>query len=107
MAQPKTRIMYVESKSGGLNGPARIGRVTFSKTGKSLTYRGRTFQSLKGRGFKANYFDVETGEEFWISGPRKDGQDRLYPESAQPVEVDDDVAEEYWRDIRGLERAPA
>lgn len=106
MLKPKTRIMYIESKSGTLNGAARIGRVSFSKTGKSLTYAGRTFQSLKGRGFKANYFDVETGEEFWISGPRKDGQDRLYPESTQPVEVDADVAEEYWQDIRGLERAP-
>ena len=37
-------------------------------------------------------FDVETGGEFWISGPRKDGQDRLYPESTQAVEVDADVA---------------
>lgn len=99
--------MYVESKLGTLNGPARIGRVTFSKTGKSLSYRGRTFQSLKGRGFKANYFDVDTGAEFWISGPRKDGEDRLYPDSTRAVEVDDDVAEEYWRDIRGLERASA
>ena len=54
------RIMYVENKSASLNGPARIGRVTFSKTGKSISYGGRTFQSLKGRGFKANYFDVET-----------------------------------------------
>jgi hypothetical protein len=106
MRQPKTRIMYIENKSGTLNGPARIGRVTFSRTGKSLTYRGRTFQSLKGQGSKANYFDVDTGEEFWISGPRKDGQDRLYTESTRPVEIDDDVAEEYWRVIRGLERAP-
>ncbi|MDX2273944.1 MAG: hypothetical protein NW206_00715 [Hyphomonadaceae bacterium] len=73
MRQSKTRIMYIENKSGSLNGPARIGRVTLSKTGKSIIYQGRTFQSLKGRGFKANYFDVETGEEFWISGPRKDG----------------------------------
>ena len=105
MRPPKTRVMYIESKSGGLNGPARIGRVTFSKTGKSITYRGRTFQSLKGRGFKANYFDVETREEFWISGPRKDGRDRLYPESTRAIEIDDDVAEEYWRDIRGVERA--
>jgi hypothetical protein len=107
MRQPKTRVMYIENKSESLNGPARIGRVTFTKTGKSLTYRGRTFQSLKGRGFKANYFDIETGEEFWISGPRKDGQDRLYPESSRDVEIDDDVAEEYWRDIRGVERTSA
>ena len=101
MAAHKSRIMYIENKSDALNGPARIGRVRFSKTGRSLTYRGRTFQSLNGRGFKANYFDVETGEEFWISGPRKDGKDRLYPESSLPIEFDEDVAEEYWRDIRG------
>lgn len=93
--------MYIENKSESLNGAARIGRVTFNRTGKSLNYRGRTFQSLKGRGFKENYFDVETEERFWISGPRRDGKDRLYPESTAPVEIDDDVADEYWRDIRG------
>ena len=99
---PKTRIMYIENKSESLNGPARIGRVTFSKTGKSICYGGQTFQSLKGSGFKANYFDIETGEEYWISGPRKDGRDRLYPESSQPVEIDEDIEEDYWRNIRGV-----
>jgi len=98
---PKTRIMYIEEKSSSLNGLARIGRVTFSKTRKSVSYGGRTFQSLKGSGFKANYFDVETGERFWISGPRKDGKDRLYAASSAPIDIDPDVAEEYWRDIRG------
>jgi len=101
MSAHKTRIMYIESKADELNGPARIGRVTFSKSGKSLSYAGRTFGKLKGTGFKANYFDLESHEEFWISGPRKDGLDRLYPESSKPVEIGDDVAEEYWRDIRG------
>ncbi len=102
MGTPRTRIMYIEDKSASLNGAARIGRVTFSKTGQSVTYRGRTFQKLGGRGFKANYFDVETGDHFWISGPRKDGADRLYPASSAPVEVDDDVADEYWTQIRGM-----
>jgi hypothetical protein len=97
---PKSRIMYIENKSASLNGPAWVGRVMFSQTGKSMSYRGRTFQSLKGSGFKANYFDIETGERFWISGPRKDGKDRLYPESSAPVQIDADVAEEYWREIR-------
>jgi hypothetical protein len=93
--------MYIEDKSQGLNGPARIGRVAFNRNGKSLSYSGRTFQSLKGHGFKANYFDVETGDQFWISGPRKDDRDRLFDGSAVPVEVDADIAEEYWRDVRG------
>ena len=93
----KTRIMYIEDKSGGLTGPARIGRVSYSKTGKSLYHRGRMFQSLKGYGFKANFFDAETGAEFWISGCKKDGTDQLY---GGTTEIDDDVREEYWRDIR-------
>ncbi len=101
MGRPKTRIMYIECKAESLTGPARIGRVTFSKSGRSLTYGGKTFQSLGGRGFKANYYDVGTGEEYWISGPRKDGADRLHPQSTAAVEVDADVAEEYWSEIRG------
>ena len=101
MSSQKTRIMYIEDKSGGLNGPARIGRVIYSKSGKSLNYAERTFQSLSGGGFKANYFDVDNGDHFWISGPRKDGRDRLYDGSTKPVEIDDDVVLEYWRDIRG------
>lgn len=80
-------------------GPAHIGRVSFSKTGATLYYRGKKFQSLKGHGFKANYFDVETLERYWISGCRKDGADRLYGERL-PIDIDDDVREEYWTAIR-------
>ena len=67
----RSRVMYIEDKSSGLEGDARIGRVYFSKTGKTLYYIGRRFQSLKGMGFKANYIDVDNGDEFWISGPKK------------------------------------
>ncbi|MGC2638048.1 MAG: hypothetical protein WA294_12775 [Acidobacteriaceae bacterium] len=88
-----------ESVGGGLHGTARIGRATFNRTGATLRYRGKSFQRLKGAGFKANYFDVETGEQYWISGPRRDGTDRLY-KSDWPVEIDEDVREEYWCEIR-------
>lgn len=97
----RTRIMYIEDKSEGLTGPCRIGRVQFSKSGQSLYYGGRMFQRLGGQGFKANYFDAETGEEFWISGPRRDGADGLYGRITQAEDVDADVAEAYWKDIRG------
>ena len=50
MSTTKTRIMYIEDKSETLNGPARIGRVTLSKSGQSVHYAGRTFQRLGGRG---------------------------------------------------------
>ena len=97
----QTRIMYIERKAGGLTGEARIGRVTFSKTGKTLTYRGLRFQSLKGFGFKANYRELESGEEYWISGCKQVGSNRLDGERV-PIEIDDDVRAEYWRDIHGL-----
>jgi hypothetical protein len=92
--------MYIECKADGLSGPARIGRVSFSKTGKTLYYGGKTFQSLKGAGFKSNYVDVDSGDEYWISGCKKDGTDRLYGERV-PVEIDDDARKEYWTEIRG------
>lgn len=97
--------MYIESKAGGLTGPARIGRVTFSKTGATLYYAGKSFQSLKGSGFKSNYFDIESGDPYWISGPRKDGQDALYTTHVAP-EVDADVHDEYWSQIRGMHVPP-
>lgn len=94
--------MYIENKSAqppgqrGVQGPARIGRVTFSKSGKSLYYRGKTL--ARGSGYKWNYFDVETHERYWISGPKKNGVDGLY--GPRPTPIDDDVQEEYWTLIR-------
>lgn len=93
----KSRVMYVECKADSLNGSARISRVTFSKTGLSIYYKGKTF--LRTQGFKANYFDAETHDKYWISGPRRDGKDRLYVSNI-PVEIDEDVREEYWTEIR-------
>lgn len=95
----KTRIMYLERKAGNLTGPARIGRVTYSKTGATIYYAGREFRSLKGAGFKANYYDISNGEEYWISGPKKNGSDALYATNI-PTEIDSDVREEYWSRMR-------
>lgn len=94
----KTRIMYIEYKGDdGLVGDARIGRVTIFNKGKSLRYQDQRFSTLRGRGFKSNYFDVKTGEYYWISGCRKDGRDALYSTTA---EIDENVREEYWTKIR-------
>jgi len=95
-----SRIMYIEDKSQGLEGEARIGRVYFTKTKKTLYYKGQRFQSLKGRGFKANYIDIDSGDEFWISGPKKDRNDRLYG-GQRGVEIDKDVKDEYFKIIKG------
>lgn len=97
-----TRIMYIENKSAGsdlpgVQGPARIGRVVFSKSRQTVYYRDRTLMRYKG-GFKYNHFDAETLEEYWVSGPRRDGEDGLY--GARATSIDEDVREEYWTLIR-------
>ena len=100
----KTKIMYMELKThdGGHDdrGEARIGRVTLSKTGKSLHYKGKTFQRTCGPIGCGNYFDIETDDIYWISGPKKNGADRYYWGKSAPVEIDEDVREEYWTTIR-------
>jgi hypothetical protein len=97
----KSRIMYVERKAEDITGAARIGRVSFSKSGKTLYFRRKTFQSLKGCGLTSDYYDIDSGDDYWISGCRRDGADRLYGERV-PISIDEDVREEYWTEIRGL-----
>jgi hypothetical protein len=92
----KTRIMYVEYKGFESVGDARIGRVTFSKTGQTIYYNDKTLAKSK-KAIYGNYVDVETGENYWVSGCKKDGMDPLF---ANKVEIDDDVREEYWIEIR-------
>lgn len=92
----RSELMYIEHKLA-LNGPARIGFATWTKSRRGLRYRGLLLLSAKGTGFKSNYFDADTGDEYWVSRPRKDGQDRLYPGT---VEIDLDIREEYWTRIR-------
>ena|SRR5438093_6741998 len=91
------RVMWIEYKGRGIVGPARIGWVEVKDRGKKLVYRDQSFRSLKGRGFKSNYYDIDSREEYWITGCRKDGRNALY---STEVEVDEDALEEYWIIIR-------
>ncbi len=66
----KPRVMYVELRSGYGNndGPAWIGWVHFSKTGRTVYYRGKTLRRIIGGGVGSNHVDIATGEEYWVSG---------------------------------------
>ena len=88
------RVMYIENKDGGID--ARIGWVTFSKSGRSVYYRGKTLKRLTGGGIRGNHYDDDTGEEYWVSGIKKRGSNSHWAESAS-ITVDGDAAEEYER----------
>jgi hypothetical protein len=87
--------MYVENKDGDIDGvPGRIGWVTFSKSGRSVYYRGRTL--VRAQGVRGNHVDTETGQEYWISGVKKNGRDAHHAEPIR-VAVDEDARAEYER----------
>jgi hypothetical protein len=91
------RVKYLENKDGLIDGAhARIGWVTFSKTGRTVYYAGRSFMAIGGRGVRGNFKDEQSGEEFWISGIKKRGSN-THGDEARSVIVDDDAKHEYLR----------
>ncbi len=94
---PRTRIMYVELKSGhGGSGPAWIARVRLSKTKRSVYFQDKELLCIGGSGIRGNYKDVSTGEEYWVSGPKKSREDRHWA-GGGPVTIEDDVRDEYLK----------
>lgn len=86
-------FLYIELKSGySDDGPAWIGRVKYSKTGQTVYFNDKGFQ--KSPGISGNYFDVETGEEYWISGVKKNGEDRHSAGSGK-VMIDRKIIDDY------------
>ena len=77
---------------------ARIGRVSFSKTGRTLYYDG---MALVGEG--QPYYRGDDGDLYFVQKARADGLDRSEgrKRGSFPVEIDDDVRKEYWTEIRG------
>jgi hypothetical protein len=96
-------LRYIELKSGyGDNGPAWIGYVTSSKTGRTLYFNERGLLKLKGQrraDSGGNYVDVETGEGFWVSGVKKNGEDRHWAGSGK-VLVEAAALTEYLKTVR-------
>ena len=89
------RLMYVENKKGPIDGyKARIGWVTFSKTAKTIYYRSRTLSRIKGGGARGNYACEETGQEYWVSGVKRNGTN-LHFAGASSFHIDADAIDEY------------
>ena len=91
--QPR-RLMYVENQDRTTYGVrARIGWVEFSKSGRTIYYQGLMLQ--EGKGVRGNFFDVITGEEYWISDVKKRGDNPHSAKSGITVEIDKDALTAY------------
>ena len=86
-------LMYIELKSGYCDdGPAWIGYVKPSKSGQTLYWNDHAFQKCIGVG--ANYVDIETGEEYWISGVKTRGTNRHWA-GRGVIQIDRRAVDEY------------
>ena len=73
----RTEIKYLELKSGfSGSGNAWIGLVSFSKSGKTIYFDGKAFQRIGSARIQGNFIDIESGNEYWISGVKKNMSDR-------------------------------
>ena len=91
----KPELRYVELKTGySDNGPAWIGIAEFSKSAQTIYFNGQAFRRTGGSGMTGNFIDIETGEEYWISGIKKDGNDRHRAGSGR-VKIDRHVVDLY------------
>ena len=75
-------LRYIELKTGyNDDGPAWIGRVKLSKSGRTVYFNGRALK--QGARSAGNFYDLETREIFWVSGIKRDGRDRHWAGSGK------------------------
>lgn len=99
----RLKMLYIELKSDlSDRGPAWIGLAKVSGSGRTIYFSGRALKRVKGGWGAGNHRDLETGEEFWVSGVKKDGTDRHWA-GGGAVMIDSRVVADYCA-LRGLSR---
>jgi len=91
--------MYVEHKTmQNDRGEAWIGEVEFSKTGQTIYFNGLALKKMKGTHYAyseySNYYDLENRQAYWISGVKKNGEDRHWAGGGK-VKIDIQIVDEY------------
>jgi hypothetical protein len=91
---PAAMLRYVELKTGyNDSGPAWIGYVSMSRSGRTVYFNGKAFKRST-RAASGNYYDIETGDEYWISGIKKRGGDRHWAGSGK-ITIEASAVDEY------------
>lgn len=86
-------LMYIELKTGySDDGPAWIGYVKTSKSKKTIYFNDHAFQKYIGT--YSNYIDIENGDEYWISGLKKQESNRHWAGHGK-IMIDRRAVDEY------------
>jgi hypothetical protein len=88
-------LKYIELKSGyNDNGPAWIARVQVSRSGRTVYFNGKALK--RAGGIAGNHYDADNGEEYWVSGIKKNALDRHWAGSGL-VGIEAAAVSEYLR----------
>ena len=91
--------MYIELKTGySDNGPAWIGKVEFSKSGQTVYFNNKALKKMKTPTGGGNHYDIETHEDYWVSGVKKNGQDRHWAGKGK-IKLDRNSIDEYLSQV--------
>lgn len=92
--------MFVQLKSDHDTdrGPSWIGWVDFNRSWNTARYQGREFRRTPGLIY-GNFIDVQTGEKFWLSGPKREQSDTRY--GPRTSSVDEDARDAYHAFLSG------
>lgn len=102
----KNQVVYVELGTGAAhNGPAWIGMASFSKTGKTIYFDGKVLSGGKGW-----CTDMKTGQYYWVSGVKQNGQDRHWADNkprwnSKKISIDKSIVGDYL-EFRNLKELP-
>jgi len=98
-------LKFIELKAGYTdNGPAWVGLVKQSKSGKTIYFNGKAFS--RSNGISGNHIDVETGDEYWISNVKKNGRDRHWAGTGK-IKIEFAAIDEYLKiiEMRELDKS--
>lgn len=99
-------LKYIELKTGySDDGPAWIAHVRLSQSGNTVYFNGKALKKAKGGVDGGNYYDMETGEGYWVSGIKKSGLDRHWA-GAGVVTIEEAAVSEYLQLIGSQELDP-
>ena len=87
-------LKYIEKCTGrNHNGPAWIAYVQTSRSGRTVYFNGCALQATSGGGAVGNHYDLETLEDYWVSGVKKSGSNRHWAGSGYILVEESAVSE--------------
>jgi len=92
-------IKYIELKTGYAdNGPAWIARVVLSRSRQTIYFGDRALRRGGGQLIAGNFFDIISGDEYWVSGVKKRGGDRHHAGTGR-IDIEASAVAEYLAEV--------